>query len=340
MAKEKTINPAQQQRKKDKDRAIKKCKFLGCPHSERSALGSQTFMSTTGKEKANNAKAKQELAVRRNEKLSRRNPQRIQRQIEELTELKNAHGGSLSARDARALQDLEKELSAVQKAREAVGAPASGPTQGHSQDAGAGRGRGNFRSDRGGRGRGDFGGRGGRGGGGPGFHRDRPFHDGNESDDSTTSSVLNIPMPRDTPPPIPEEFAHLSRPPPQQHREPEAERTADGKHVLPPRPQVAPAQTVYEAAPQVRDLVKEVTSRFVPAAFRQKARAAGSTTATESKEPAQSSAAGLADEDDEDPFRLLEEEERKFKAEMESERSVGSSKPLQPMIEEVDDEEA
>jgi hypothetical protein len=77
-----------------------------------------------------------------------------------------------------------------------------------------------------------------------------------DSGSETDPEVRSIPMPRDTPPPIPGQ-----------------PRKA---HALPTKPvPAAPAQTVYSSAPQLRDLKKEAT-RFMPAAVAaQKARVKG-----------------------------------------------------------------
>ena len=98
----------------------------------------------------------------------------------------------------------------------------------------------------------------------------------------TDASVRQIPMPRDTPPPLP------SVPPPRQRQGPAHQlgwgvvgnanleplgsprvRTADRApnalpHALPVKPTTPRAQTVYEAQPAVRDLQKEAVRRFVP----------------------------------------------------------------------------
>jgi hypothetical protein len=86
--------------------------------------------------------------------------------------------------------------------------------------------------------------------------RRRGEEEAQDSGSETDPEVRNIPMPRDTPPPI------LGQP-----------RKA---HALPAKPvPAAPAQTVYSSAPQLRDLKKEAT-RFMPSAVAaQKARTKG-----------------------------------------------------------------
>jgi hypothetical protein len=173
------------------------------------------------------------------------------------------------------LEELERDLKAVKKAREALGDKA--PTFG----SGA---RGGRNGERGG----------GRGGGVLGKRR----RDGDEmeSDESDIpEDVKNIPMPRDTPPPIPKEILDKWY---QARREnhgyggggrdgqgrgtnanntplgetsrfrPDSREgsTAEG---LPPMP-VVEVKAVYEAAPVIRDLRKEAVSAFVPAAVRMK----------------------------------------------------------------------
>ncbi|KAK9362042.1 WW domain binding protein 11-domain-containing protein [Lipomyces starkeyi] len=86
MAREKGLNPAQAQHKRDKANAIKK--------------------------------AKAERSQRMTEKLSKRNPDRISRQIEALKELEQE--GRLQGPDRKLLADLEQQLSLVNKAREKV----------------------------------------------------------------------------------------------------------------------------------------------------------------------------------------------------------------------------
>lgn len=117
--------------------------------------------------------------------------------------------------------------------------------------------------------------------GGAGRHYRNEDHD--ESDSSTSSSVRNIPMPRDTPPPIPAEFMHLldknQASNPNLIPLPTTTTTTtalDGSrtpHPLPPKPekpQQLQTQTVYEAKPVVRDLRREAVSAFVPSVVRRK----------------------------------------------------------------------
>lgn len=87
MAKEKNYNPVQEAKKAEKQKQIRK-------------------------QKAN-------LQTQRNEKLARRNPHRIQRDIDNLKELDQS--GAIRPHERQRLQELEKDLAAVNKARAALG---------------------------------------------------------------------------------------------------------------------------------------------------------------------------------------------------------------------------
>ena len=96
---------------------------------------------------------------------------------------------------------------------------------------------------------------------------------GPSSGSETDESVRRIPMPRDTPPPIPQKYLQ-QRNPANANLQPLGEGKGCGArapHVLPPRPDpVVQAQTVYEAKPAVRDLKKEAVSAFVPVVVQRK----------------------------------------------------------------------
>ena len=108
--------------------------------------------------------------------------------------------------------------------------------------------------------------------------RPRWGHD-HSSSEETDEDVRKIPMPRDTPPPIPRNRPGSSRPnrggggnaniePLGRERlQDRATHTPDLS--LPPKP-VAAVQKVYESAPQVRDLRKEATQKFVPSVVKRK----------------------------------------------------------------------
>jgi hypothetical protein len=203
MPKEKSLNPVAAQHKADKQKAL--------------------------------AKNKKNVQSQRNEKLAKRNPERLQRQIDELKELEQR--GALRPKDKEALTQLEKDVRGVRRAREALGDAA--PKFAERRDHGGGDVRQEQRERRQGLGK-----------------RRRGEEEAHDSGSETDPEVRSIPMPRDTPPPIPGQ-----------------PRKA---HALPAKPvPPAPAQTVYSSAPQLRDLKKEAT-RFMPSAVAaQKARTKG-----------------------------------------------------------------
>jgi hypothetical protein len=206
MPKEKNYNPVQDHKKAEKQKQIKKQKAT--------------------------------LQAQRNEKLARRNPNRIQRDIDSLKEADQS--GGLRPHERQRLSELEKDLAAVNKARVALGdkAPQFKPERERRDDAERG-------------GQGDF--RGGRGGGVLGKRtRDGQRKDEDKDSSDTDADVRDIPMPRDTPPPIPRRH----------HRQSQTEDA-------PPAPEPKKAQIVYEAAPQVRDFLKEAT-KFMPTAVANK----------------------------------------------------------------------
>ncbi|EER43852.1 conserved hypothetical protein [Histoplasma capsulatum var. duboisii H88] len=236
--KERSINPAQAQRRLEKAKALKK--------------------------------GKAEVQARRNEKLARRNPDRIQRQIDNLKAIEES-GQPLRPSEKQHLEELERNLRAVKKAREALGEKA--PKFGGSE-AGPGT---HPHSDRGGRGGGDRGGVLGkrrRDGQDSGRWRQRYNGDSDDSSD-TDESVRRIPMPKDTPPPIPRQY-HAPRRATNANMEPLGEGRGRGEThdtvpasiaSMQPKPE---AKTVYEAAPVIRDLRKESVRKFVPTAVRMK----------------------------------------------------------------------
>ena len=205
MPKERSINPVAAQHKADKQKAL--------------------------------AKNKKNVQSQRNDKLARRNPERLQKQIDELKELETA--GRLRPKDKETLTALEKDLRGVKRAREALGDAA--PKFSERRDHGEGGVRQEQRERRQGLGK---------------RRRDEEEVVHEDSGSETEPEVRSIPMPRDTPPPIPGQ-----------------PRKA---HALPAKlVPAAPAQTVYSSAPQLRDLKKEAT-RFMPAAVAaQKARVKG-----------------------------------------------------------------
>ncbi|KKA29811.1 hypothetical protein TD95_003100 [Thielaviopsis punctulata] len=230
MAKEKNYNPMQAQRKADKAKAIKK--------------------------------GKADVQARRNEKLARRNPARIQKQIDDLKAI-TTNGGKLSHHEEQVLAGLEKELSAVTKARTALGdqAPVFAQYTG---------GLGKRRRDEDGDGR-----------------RLRRW-DEDSTDEDVPAEVRRIPMPRDTPPPIPkaEMDKWYAKRRERRAREEELRRIERGeepaaatggqdggkdKSAEESKPKVpVVSKKVYEAQPVVRDLVKEAVKAFTPLAVLRK----------------------------------------------------------------------
>jgi hypothetical protein len=100
--------------------------------------------------------------------------------------------------------------------------------------------------------------------------RRRGDEDASSSDSEVPDDVKKIPMPRDTPPPIPKEI--LDQWYAKRRAKRNADRapgTAEGEPEKPAAP-VVESKTVYEAKPVVRDLRKEAVSAFVPTAVRMK----------------------------------------------------------------------
>lgn len=234
--KDKSINPAQAQRKLEKSKALKK--------------------------------SKADLQAKRNEKLARRNPDRIQRQIDDLKALEA--GGDIKPREKAILADLERDLKSVKRAREVVGGD-KGAAHGQSQSHGARPAHAHRRDDRVsisannvvlGKRR---------------FDGQRSFSPRrNASGSDTDESVRNIPWPRDTPPPVPREWRRDRHD--QNSRGQSRSQSQSQPQGLPARPIEAP-RTTYESAPQLRDLKKEAVSRFVPNVVKRKQEAIKGTSA-------------------------------------------------------------
>ncbi|WQF83196.1 Putative WW domain binding protein [Colletotrichum destructivum] len=208
MPKERNFNPVQAQRKADKAKAIKK--------------------------------GKAEVQSRRNEKLARRNPERIQKQIDDLKAITTG-GGKLSRHEEQVLEGLEKELHAVKKAREVLGdkAPTFG-RGGYDRDGDASRGV---------------------------LGKRRRDNDELTSDEDVPDEVKRIPMPRDTPPPIPKEVMdkwYAKRRARRQAEQAEQQKSEEKED----KPAAPEPKTVYEAKPMVRNLAQEAVSAFVPTAVK------------------------------------------------------------------------
>ena len=150
--------------------------------------------------------------------------------------------GDIKQREKDILAGLERDLRAVQKAREQTG-QSSGPsdrTRGQGRrdgerESGSGGGsilgKRNYNGDR---------------------KQDWQHRRENDSGDETDESVRRIPMPEDTPPPVPREHRRYFNKPQEQQQEQK------------------PVQTTYSAAPQIRDLKKEAVNKFVPNVVRRK----------------------------------------------------------------------
>ncbi|KAI3327215.1 WW domain binding protein 11-domain-containing protein [Xylariaceae sp. AK1471] len=274
MPKERNFNPVQAQRKADKAKAIKK--------------------------------GKAEVAARRNEKLANRNPERLQKQIDDLKQITSS-GGKLTTHEESVLEGLERDLKAVVKAREALGDRA--PTFGRSGP----------RSD--GKDTGVLG------------KRRRGREDASSGDDDIPEDVKSIPMPRDTPPPIPKEVldkwyakrraARNANETSNANDTPLGDRAGRPSYQQHNTPAPVEVKTVYEAKPIVRDLRKEAVSAFVPTAVRMKL----------DKSKGQS---GLMEPEEAD--RL--EKEGYLKAAPEPGTGIASTvRPQQVTMEEVEDED-
>lgn len=246
MPKEKSINPAAQQRKADKQKAV--------------------------------AKNKKQVQSQRNEKLARRNPERLQRQIDELKELETR--GVLRPKDKETLAQLEKDLRGIRRAREALGDAAPKFAERREHHGGDAR---QEQRDR-------------RQGLGKRRRGEEDAHAQEDSGEETDPEVRSIPMPRDTPPPIPSQPRKV--------------------HALPAKPApAAPPKTEYSAAPVMRDLKKEAV-RFMPSAVAaQKARTKGQGRLLEPEEADRLEKAGYMAaqkaaqaEEKEERFRQLEQE--------------------------------
>lgn len=284
------------------------------------------------------------------EKLARRNPDRLQRQVDELKEA-DARGG-LRPKDKENLAQLEKDLKAVLRAREALGESAPTFPSHQRREGGDGRherrDKGNPRQEQEQR-RSQLGKR-----------RRNEEHAQQEPDSSDTDpEVRNIPMPRDRSPPVPRENRR-----PEPFADPQV--GPDGQrqpHALPAKPEpLPPAQVVYSSAPQLRDLKKEAV-RFVPAVVsQQKKRVKGEGRLLEPEEIeklekagyyAAQKAAGAADEEirheqavaatkAQDPDVDMDAELRRFEAEMaatfteETEQNYGRRAHVQ--LEEVEED--
>lgn len=193
-------------------------------------------------------KGKAEAAAKRTDRLSKINPAHLQRKIEELESAGGAEGKNLKPFERQRLDELRKQLKGVEKARGDLGDKAP-----------------SFRERRDG-----FDGARGRGGGVLGKRRrgDDRGRDGAEESSETDEDVKDIPMPTDVEnmPPVPRR-SNRNRGGRGGHHQQEGDRKP---HELPDKPPTVERKTVYSSAPVLRNLEKEATSRFVPAAVAQK----------------------------------------------------------------------
>lgn len=261
---------------------------------------------------------KAEAQGRRDEKLARKNPDRIQKQIDDLKAVVSG-GGKLTRHEEQVLEGLEKELKAVRKARDTLGDKA--PEFGRWRRDGDGSRSGALGKRR----RGD---------------------DGSSDDEDIPDDVKSIPMPRDTPPPIPKaemdkwyakrrakrEAENAARRRDENARDDEAGDGQD-RDFKAAKPAVE-SKTVYEAKPVVRDLRQEAVSAFVPTSVQMKMnKGKGQGGLLEPEE---------ADRLEKEGYLKLapgnEQDEAEEDGQADAERVASSSRNV--MMEEVEDEEA
>ncbi|CAI7587069.1 unnamed protein product [Penicillium manginii] len=251
--KERSVNPAAAQRKQDKQKTLKK--------------------------------GKAEALARRNEKLARRNPERIQRQINDFKSMEES-GQKLRPRDKELLEALEKDHRAVLKAREALGDKAP---KFHSGDGGQ-----HHRQDRD------------RDGGDAVLgkrRRDSQFARYQESDSSET-----------------DEERKRGGGAQNEGSERRGPHALPSKPVA-----VVESKSVYEAKPEIRNLRQEAVNKFIPAAVRMKQDSIkGQGKLLEPEEMDKLEKAGYkanvgasrTEQPSTDEQRSLEEEEARFNREM------------------------
>lgn len=261
---------------------------------------------------------KAEAQGRRDEKLARKNPDRIQKQIDDLKAVVSG-GGKLTRHEEQVLEGLEKELKAVRKARDTLGDKAPEFSR--------------WRRD----------GDGSRSGA---LGKRRRGDDGSSDDEDIPDDVKSIPMPRDTPPPIPKaemdkwyakrrakrEAENAARRRDENARDDEAGDGQD-RDFKAPKPAVE-SKTVYEAKPVVRDLRQEAVSAFVPTSVQMKMnKGKGQGGLLEPEE---------ADRLEKEGYLKLapgnEQDEAEEDGQADAERVASSSRNV--MMEEVEDEEA
>lgn len=143
------------------------------------------------------------------------------------------------------LEGLEKEVKGVRKARETLGDRAPSIHRGGRRDGDSGV-----------------------------LGKRRRNSAGSSTDEDVPEEVRRIPMPRDTPPPIPKEVLDQWYARRRARRNPNADAMREdmAKKEEAPKTEAPPveSQTVYEAKPVMRDLRQEAVSAFVPAAVQRK----------------------------------------------------------------------
>lgn len=239
--KSRPINPAAAQRKLEKTRALRKSKAA--------------------------------IQAQRTTRLATRNPFRLEQTIASLKSLQESQGGKLGPQEKKALEDAERDLVRVRKARETVGVK-DGRPPGRREGEVAGQGLGVKRPRR------EWG-------------TGRTKEEESELEEETDEDVRRIPMPRDTPPPIPRRphpaaastsasasasasNANLeplgpARLPPLSSSTPDSAITGTTSEPTASAPPQQPSVIkIYQSAPQVRDLRKEAVASFVPDVVRRK----------------------------------------------------------------------
>jgi hypothetical protein len=159
-------------------------------------------------------------------------------------------GCKLSRHEEQLLEGLEKEVKVIRKARETLGDTAP------SFNRGGGR----------------------RDGDSAVLGKRRRNSATSSTDEDVPEEVRKIPMPRDTPPPIPKEVMDQWYARRRARRNPNADamrddlaQKAQAARTETPRTEApVEVQTVYEAKPVMRDLRQEAVSAFVPAAVQRK----------------------------------------------------------------------
>lgn len=226
---------------------------------------------------------KAQIAAQRTARFAARNPNRLESQIEDLQALRESQNGQLGTRDKKQLEDLERDVARIKKAKESLGEKApqfSRSKERLDADSGAHGRRDGQAPEKGAAGGGArYGGLGKRTRDGGGWR------DKDEETEETDEDVRRIPWPRDTPPPIPR-HQHVPKHPrgtdanaePLRNERLPGRSDEDGQELrvdlsLPSKPQAAApvaAKTTYESKAQVRDLRKEATTKFMPQAVRRK----------------------------------------------------------------------